>query len=412
MLPNLVFGSRSLSTALFAGICVQLCSFVVKKLCGLRRFWIALSALAAVVHVEAHPAAVTGAVARVESDGAVHVALTFDALAFALNDTPDRVADADMNALLDGPRAELERRMADARRHFVEHFAVVADGVPGTISRLRFPTAADVQTWGAARPGPRLPVLLSCDVDATISPATRRIAFRFPEVIGSVVLTVERPALEPFTEPVSAGTTSTALALSPSPRAGSSAPTPPLAERLLGFIRLGFTHILPRGLDHVLFVLGLCLLAGRVSTLLWQITAFTAAHSVSLGLAAAGIIRVPAPIIEPLITASIVLVALDNLRGAELRWWRVAVVFGFGLVHGMGFAGALRELALAPHDLLVALVGFNIGVELGQLAVVAVFFALIGWFRLSDRYRTFVVIPASSAIAVVALVWTAQRLGW
>lgn len=373
--------------------------------------WVALFMLVGAVRLHAHPASVTGAVAHLDRSGRVHLTLTFDALAFALNDTPDRVADADMNALLDGPRAELERRMADARRHFLAHFALLADGAPISLERVRFPMANDVEAWLAARPGPRLPVLLSCEVDASIAPTARRVAFQFPEAIGTVVLTVERPAAEPFTEPVGAGLASTALDVSLADRANPPSPSRSVAERLLGFVQLGFTHIVPRGLDHVLFVLGLFLLAGRLSTLLWQITAFTVAHSVSLGLAAAGVIRVPAPIVEPLISASIVLVALDNIRGADLRWWRVAVVFGFGLVHGMGFAGALRDLALAPHDLLVALVGFNVGVELGQLAVVALAFGAVGWFRGRRGYQRFIVVPASAVIAIVALVWTMQRVG-
>ncbi len=369
------------------------------------------TAMTLVGRAYAHPGYVTGAVARIQADGRVHVALTFDALAFALNDSPDRIADADMNALLDGPAAELERRMAEARRHFAAHFGVLGDGTPVPIGTLEFPSAADVRRSADARDGPRLPVLLTCQVEAVIPPSAHTVAFQFPEIIGTVVLTVERPAQEPFTEPVVAGAISSVLPVLHSPGVPGGAPVASWFARFGGYVRLGFTHILPGGLDHVLFVLGLFLLAGRLSTLLWQVTAFTVAHSVTLALAVFGIVRVPGPIVEPLIAASIVLVALDNLRGAELRWWRVAVVFGFGLVHGMGFASALRGLALEPHDRFVALVGFNLGVELGQLAVVAAAFALIGWFRRSDRYRPFIVIPVSSAIAVVALVWTVQRLG-
>jgi hydrogenase/urease accessory protein HupE len=173
---------------------------------------------------------------------------------------------------------------------------------------------------------------------------------------------------------------------------------------------MGFEHIVPEGLDHILFVLGLFLLGTRLKPLLWQITAFTVAHSLTLGLSLYGIVHLPSSIVEPVIAASIVFVAVENLFTAELKPWRPLVVFAFGLVHGLGFAGALKDLGLQRRDFLTALVGFNGGVELGQLFVVALALLAVGWLRSRPCYRRLVVVPASLLIAAVAMVWTIQRI--
>jgi hypothetical protein len=177
------------------------------------------------------------------------------------------------------------------------------------------------------------------------------------------------------------------------------------------YLRLGFTHILPGGTDHVLFVLGLFLLSRRAKPLLTQISAFTVAHSITLGLSIYRVVTLPPAIVEPLIAVSIAYVAIENLLVAELTRWRVALVFAFGLLHGLGFAGALGDIGLPRSEFATALVGFNLGVEAGQLTVIAAAFAVVGW-RWSDRawYRRAVVVPASMAIAGVALFWTFERL--
>lgn len=177
------------------------------------------------------------------------------------------------------------------------------------------------------------------------------------------------------------------------------------------YVWLGFTHIVPLGLDHVLFVLGLYLLSGKWRSVLWQVSAFTVAHTITLALSISGLIAVRAEIVEPLIAVSIAYVAVENILQKELRAWRIALVFGFGLLHGMGFAGVLQELGLPRGEFVTALLSFNVGVEFGQLAVVAAAFALVGW-RWSERewYRARVVVPASVAIACVAVYWTAERL--
>ncbi len=177
------------------------------------------------------------------------------------------------------------------------------------------------------------------------------------------------------------------------------------------YLELGFTHILPKGTDHILFVLGIFLLSIRLKPILMQVTAFTIAHTITLALTIYGVVSLSPRIVEPLIALSIVYVAVENILTPNLSPWRVAVVFAFGLLHGMGFAGVLSQLGLPRSEFLPALLSFNVGVELGQLAVIAGAFLLIGLaFRNKPWYRRWIVIPGSIAIAIVGLFWFVQRV--
>ena len=184
-----------------------------------------------------------------------------------------------------------------------------------------------------------------------------------------------------------------------------------LSDALVDYTVLGFTHILPKGLDHILFVLGLFLLSLRMAPLLIQVTAFTVAHTLTLALSVYGVVSLSPAIVEPLIAASIAYVAVENIVTADLKPWRAFVVFGFGLLHGLGFAGVLQEVGLPRGQFLPALISFNVGVELGQLTVILLAFLAIGvWGRNRPWYRPRFVIPASAAIAAVGLFWTVQRV--
>ena len=185
---------------------------------------------------------------------------------------------------------------------------------------------------------------------------------------------------------------------------------PTRAEIAVQYLWLGYTHIVPKGLDHILFVLGIFLLSPRWKTMLLQVTAFTVAHSITLALSMYGVVSLPSRIVEPLIALSIAYVAIENLVTRELKPWRVALVFMFGLLHGLGFAGVLRELGLPRQEFVTALVTFNLGVEAGQLTVIAL--ALLAVLPLMRKgwYRQRVVIPASIAIAAIGIYWTVSRL--
>jgi hypothetical protein len=152
------------------------------------------------------------------------------------------------------------------------------------------------------------------------------------------------------------------------------------------YLALGYTHILPKGLDHILFVIGIFLLSPRLKTMLLQVTAFTLAHSITLGLTMYGIVSLSPRVVEPLIALSIAYVAVENLVTSELKPWRLALVFSFGLLHGMGFAGVLRDLGLPRDQFLTALLTFNLGVEGGQLTVIAAAAMCVWWLTRRDWY--------------------------
>ena len=182
------------------------------------------------------------------------------------------------------------------------------------------------------------------------------------------------------------------------------------------YVHLGFVHIIPRGTDHILFILALFLASTRWRALLWQISAFTLAHTIAFGLAAAGWINVPSGIVEPLIALSIAVVAIENIFFRDMTKWRPLIVFGFGLFHGLGFAGVLSDLGLERGQFLTSLISFNVGVEAGQLAMIALAFIVALGLKnvlpapVDSSYRKFVVIPASLLIALIGLFWFATRL--
>ncbi len=182
------------------------------------------------------------------------------------------------------------------------------------------------------------------------------------------------------------------------------------------YTTIGIGHILPSGLDHILFVLALFLSSTRVRDLVVQISTFTVAHTATLGLAAAGVISPSPSIVEPVIAASIAFVAIENLILDEMPIWRPVIVFLFGLVHGLGFAGFFGELGLPREQFLSGLIGFNVGVEIGQLSVVALA-AAVSWVcrrnfaivNADQGYRRLVVLPASLVIAITGGWWAIER---
>jgi len=183
------------------------------------------------------------------------------------------------------------------------------------------------------------------------------------------------------------------------------------------YVSIGIRHIVPDGYDHILFVLAIFLASVRFRDLLVQVSAFTVAHTVTLALAASGVITPSPAVVEPLIALTIGFVAVENLFFKNMTPWRPAVVFAFGLIHGMGFAGFFGELGLPPGQFWSALVSFNVGVEIGQLIVIVAASALGLALRhaLNDptgtrQYRRFVVLPGSALIGVIGFWWAVERI--
>ncbi|SOH92759.1 HupE / UreJ protein [Monaibacterium marinum] len=237
-------------------------------------------------------------------------------------------------------------------------------------------------------------------------PATASAQMTWIAAGGPAILVVDGPDGEPVhQEYLSSGATSASFDLTGVERQSQWSVFVNYAEQ-------GYLHIIPKGLDHILFVIGLFLLAAHVRPLLMQVTAFTAAHTVTLALGTVGILNLPPTVVEPLIALSITYVCVENILTREMRWWRPIVIFMFGLLHGLGFAGVLGDVGLSGEHFFTSLIAFNIGVEIGQLAVIAACFLAVGlWFRNKSWYRAVVVIPASLIIGAIGLYWFVERIG-
>ena len=185
----------------------------------------------------------------------------------------------------------------------------------------------------------------------------------------------------------------------------------PIGEVILSYMVIGFEHIVPRGTDHILFIIGIFLLSTRMKPLLWQVTMFTVAHTLTLALSMKGFISLPASVVEPLIALSIAYVGIENVFAKSLHKSRLVLVFLFGLLHGLGFADVLAEFGMPPDAFATALISFNVGVELGQIAVILAAYLAVGiWFRHKDWYHNRITVPGSLIISVIGLYWTYDRI--
>jgi hydrogenase/urease accessory protein HupE len=185
----------------------------------------------------------------------------------------------------------------------------------------------------------------------------------------------------------------------------------PIQQVAWYYFWLGFQHIIPQGLDHVLFIIGISLINTKLRTVIYQASAFTVAHTIALALSMKNIIVAPPPIIEPIIALSIVFVAVENILLRELKPWRLLLVFFFGLIHGLGFASALNEVGLPPGEFFTSILSFNLGIEACQVLIIAFLFSfLISPFKKKTWYRYRIVYPISMLIALVGGYWVVERL--
>ena len=176
-----------------------------------------------------------------------------------------------------------------------------------------------------------------------------------------------------------------------------------IGATLVRYVGQGFIHVIPDGVDHILFVLGLFFFSLALRPLLIQVTAFTVGHIITLALAVTGLVSAPGSVVEPLIALSIAYVAIENIVRPKLGWWRPLIVFAFGLLHGLGFASVFGEIG-GGGSLVARLVGFMVGLEIGHLTVIAVAFVLLGLpFGRQPWYRRYIAVPASVIIAAFGL---------
>lgn len=296
------------------------------------------------------------------------------------------------------PEHDLQRRKTAFQKDFLEKLVLAFDGQACAFAQEPLPAQANSDPAAAWRFGFRLKGLVPQEA--------RGFTWSHPAKLGQYLLRFRTEAgLEPQAQWVEGGGASQPFTLS-STLVPQSKP-----GKIALYLKLGFTHILPEGTDHILFVLGLFFLSLRLKPVLLQVTTFTAAHSLTLGLSMFGAFSLSPKIVEPLIALSIVYVAVENILTDQFKPWRLAVVFSFGLLHGLGFAGALRDLRIPTTDFLTALISFNAGVELGQLSVILLAFAAVGLaFGQRPWYRGRVSVPASVLIGATGLFWMAQRV--
>lgn len=416
------------------------------------RFWAAIAAitllaLLATTSAGAHDLGFTRTTVVFLAGGEFRIDMQVDLDALALG-VPQDTDDGELMAVLDAmAEAELEQTVDDLRQTFLRRMRVRFDDetflpeitfpdrgsdgarrantVLGLTARLsgRIPAGAAELTLQASRAFPPLHLTFVDLRTRTISPQALDELLRFEEpVTGADAESVGLPdagaAAESSANPVTDRFGDVVTMRQIVERGDRSDPypldrPPPEPSRLevVGeFLHLGFEHIVPLGIDHILFVLGLFLLNTAWRPLLVQVTAFTAAHTLALGLSTYGVAGLPPSIVEPLIALSIAWVAFENVFTDEVKPWRPAVVFGFGLLHGLGFAGVLAQLGLPRGEFLTALLSFNVGVELGQLAVIAVAFLTLGAFRQRNWYRSRVTVPLSIAIGLTGLYWAVERI--
>ena len=361
---------------------------------------VCLLALPTAAH-EIRPAVVD---VHLQADGSYQVSLQVNMEALlagvspAHSDTDESPNASRYNDLRALPTSELEARIRAFWLQYRDGVRLEFDGVRSE-PELAAVDIADPGDLARAR-------LTTLQLTGRIPPGANTLRWTYAPQYGGSVLRLHRAGESEIT----AGWVREGEASAAYPITGAVARATP-TEVFGQYLVLGFTHIVPKGLDHMLFVLGLFLLSTRLAPLLWQVTAFTLAHTITLALSVYGVVALSPAIVEPLIAASIVAVAVENLLTARLHAWRVVVVFAFGLLHGLGFAGVLTEIGLPREDFVTGLVAFNVGVEGGQLAVIAIAFAAVGfWFRNKPWYRTRVVIPASALIALTGLYWMVERL--
>ncbi len=232
-----------------------------------------------------------------------------------------------------------------------------------------------------------------------------RFKFYWDKNLGSIILRINSIHNKPlYTELIEGGKQSKWFSIKNKTVVG-------LFQNVKEYTLLGFKHIIPKGLDHILFVLALFLLSPKLRSLVLQVSIFTLAHTITLFLGALKIITIPAIIIEPIIALSICFIAIENLFTESIRRTRPYIIFIFGLLHGLGFAGVLNEIGISTNLFISSLISFNVGVELGQISVIILSYILIALlFQKKLWYRNRVTKPISLIIASIGFYWFIERL--
>ena len=182
----------------------------------------------------------------------------------------------------------------------------------------------------------------------------------------------------------------------------------------INFFVLGVEHIIPKGLDHILFIFGLFLFSSSLKKLITQITIFTIAHSITLIFVSLSLMKINPQIVEPIIALSIVYVGIENIfKNYVKEYLRYVVILFFGLLHGLGFALVLSDIGYRSTDLFINLISFNIGIEVAQISIVLVLYLLVALnFAKNKNYRMFFQVPSSILISSIGLYWFFERINF
>lgn len=347
----------------------------------------------------AHELGVIQVTATFRGDATYHLAISIDEEHIPELPKPGHPAGETRWGKIAGLTPPLQERIGELAQALADHSEIAFDGRPAPPRSLRVEELPPTDDPFAPAPRPTL------HLEGRIPGGAREFQWSTTLGLGSYALVLQNegdrtPARQWLIGPGRSQPFRLAAELVP----------PTRSQIAWQYLQLGFTHILPKGLDHILFVLGIFLLSLRLRPMLLQVTAFTLAHTITLALTVYGIVALSPRIVEPLIALSIAYVGIENVVTKELKRSRIALVFAFGLLHGMGFAGVLSELGLPRSEFLTGVVSFNVGVEVGQLTVIGLAFLIVALpFRRFPWYRSRIVVPASLGIAAVGLYWAVQR---
>ena len=350
---------------------------------------------------EVNPAVINITVAadRVDMEMAFNAEVFLAGIDASTTEDTNDAAEADVyDQLRAVPSADLTSRINDQSQALLDMITLTA-GDQAVALRLGDITVDDIADLS-------LPRLSSLIISADLPENDDAVTLRLNPRLGAYIIRQNNPLMaedDLYTDYIAAG-----LETLPIPRQDK-------VERswqatFAQYLQSGIAHIIPKGLDHIVFIMGLYFFSPRFRPLLMQVTVFTLAHSFTLALASMKLILIPASIVEPLIALSIVWIGVENIIRPKIGLGRLTVIFGFGLLHGLGFAFVLGEVGLAPSLFAVSLIAFNIGVEIGQLLVLAPL-VIMGLF-ISHRkgYRQRVETPASLIIAAIGLYWFLERV--
>ncbi len=334
----------------------------------------------------------------------IHLRVNLESIVAGIGPEHSNAKDSAQAALYQQLRNSSPTSLATAFKHmqtgFLERIHIVDEDDHTSVTRV---LSVNIPPVGDAR----LP--RDSNITLSVDTASKSLRWQWDEQLGPIIIREQNP--QGFSQYLTAGQQSDIFTIDAKPNFTTAYPYPALGN-FVNYAVVGIKHIIPKGLDHILFVVGIFLMAPAFKPIFWQVSMFTLAHSLTLALGITGVMSLPAIIVEPLIALSITIICVENLFRTQVGKARLSIVFVFGSLHGLGFAGVLGDIGVPADRFMSSLIAFNIGVEIGQLTVILACFAIAGWW-LGDkaRYRRLLATPISCLIGGMGLYWSLQRVG-